>query len=244
MEWYYFLLVFLAGFIDSIAGGGGLITVPVLTLIVGPGAIAIGTNKIVGLAAALTALLVYARKGHLRVRGSMGFLVGLAIGTWVGAKLAIVMPVEYFKWFLIGIAPVILFITLKRDSFLTREPNGVPAAAGVLAFWGFACGAYDGAFGPGGGTFMFLSLTLFGGFSLLGALATSKLANTLSAGVSLASFAFDGAVVWSVGLQLMGLCVVGAFVGSQLASQRAKQVVRPVLVVVVLLLLARLATMD
>jgi uncharacterized membrane protein YfcA len=91
---------------------------------------------------------------------------------------------------------------------------------------------------------MFLSLTLFGGFSLLGALATSKLANTLSAGVSLASFAVDRVVVWQVGLQLMGLCVAGAFIGSQLASQRAKQVVRPVLVIVVLLLLVRLASMP
>jgi len=240
MEWVYKGLTFLAGFIDSIAGGGGLITVPVLTMMVGPGAVAIGTNKIVGLAAALTALIVYARKGHLQVKGSLWFLIGLAVGTWSGAKLAMVLPVEYFKWFLICIAPVILFITLQRESFLTREQVTKPAAPLWLVFWGFMCGGYDGSFGPGGGTFMFLSLVLFGGFSLLSALATSKLANTLSAGVSLLSFSLDGAVRWTEGLSLTLFCVAGAFIGSQVASQKAKQVVRPVLVLVVLLLLIRL----
>jgi uncharacterized protein len=250
------LLVFIAGFIDSIAGGGGLITVPVLTFLVGPGAVAIGTNKILGLVSALTALIVYMRKGHLQLRGSMGFLVALGLGTFVGAKITMHLPIEAFKWFLLSVCPLILIIILRRDSFVSRSGSGVKATdplstsgetlvakpLWVLALLGVGCGIYDGAFGPGGGTFMFLSLAGWGGFPLLAAIATSKLANTLSAGVSLASFAYDGAVIWTVGLKLAAFSIAGALIGSHFASARAKTVVRPVLVIVVCMLLAKIAS--
>jgi uncharacterized membrane protein YfcA len=238
--------IFLAGFIDSIAGGGGLITIPVLTLIVGPGAIAIGTNKILGLVSAGAALLVYMRKGHLRLKGSAAFLISLAAGTFTGSQVAMILPLAIFKWLLLGVCPVILFITLRRDSFITRDhaPGGAEIAPHwVLGLLGFMCGFYDGSFGPGGGTFMFLSLAGWGGFPILAALATSKLANTLSAGCALISFAHNRSVVWDVGLKLSAFSVAGALLGSSFASARAKQVVRPVLVVVVLLLLAKL-TME
>lgn len=236
----YELLIFVAGFIDSIAGGGGLITIPIMTLIVGPGAEAVGTNKILALASTVTALIVYTRKGHLRLSGSFWFLLFLGIGTFSGAKLALILPKEIFKWFLVGVAPVILFIILKRDSFITRESVSHPAAPWVLALLGLMCGGYDGAFGPGGGTFMFLALAGWGGFSVLAALATSKLANALSAGVSLSSYASDGVVHWDVGLRFAIFIVAGALLGSHFASARAKYVVRPVLVIVVFLLLVKI----
>lgn len=242
-------LIFLAGFIDSIAGGGGLITVPVLTFLVGPGAIAIGTNKILGFVSALTALLVYTRKGHLQMKGSWPFLIALGIGTYTGAKITVHIPIELFKWLLLMICPVILVITLKRDSFITRTTDThSPHLNETLSLkkisltvvLGLACGLYDGSFGPGGGTYMFLSLAGWGGFPLLAAMATSKLANTLSAGVSLLSFAMDGAVVWLLGFKLVIFSVAGALIGSYFASARAKTIVRPVLAFVVFLLLAKL----
>jgi uncharacterized protein len=244
-EYAYDALVFLAGFIDSIAGGGGLITVPILTLLLGPGAVAIGTNKIVGLAAALIALIVYARKGHLQIKSSAPFLIGIALGTISGSKLAMHLPKEYFQWFLLAACPVILFITLKRESFLTKE-HSQPSLRGrrqiaLVAFLGAACGFYDGVFGPGGGTFMFLSLAGIGGYSVVAALATSKLANTLSAASALGSFALEGVVVWDVGLRLALFAGLGALIGSQIASKNAKVIVRPMLVIVVVILLTKLA---
>lgn len=248
MIYFYSFLVFLAGFIDSIAGGGGLITVPVFTLLLGPGALAIGTNKIVGLAAASTALFIYARKGHLQIKGSVPFIIGLAIGTFCGAKLGTHLPARHFTWFLIAALPLLLYFILKRDSLLSmsapHHTNRSPQSPLLLIGLGFLCGGYDGVFGPGGGTFMFLALFVFGGFSLLPALATSKLANTLSAGLSLITYAQSGFVSWSTGLPLTALCIVGAMIGSTIATQNAKRVVRPVLAIVVILLLIRLAVSE
>lgn len=193
-----------------------------------------------GLVSALTALVIYVRKGHLQLDGSGWFLAALALGTYWGSKLTLVLPVSWFTWFLVAVCPLILYITLKRDGFITQDRLTEPSAPQVLFFLGLVCGIYDGAFGPGGGTFMFLSLALWGGFSVLAAIATSKLANTISAGVSLGSFAWDDAVVWSMGLPFAVFSFVGALLGAHFASQKAKLIVRPVLVFVVLLLLARL----
>jgi uncharacterized membrane protein YfcA len=237
------LLIFVSGFIDSIAGGGALINVPILTLMVGQGAIAIGTNKILGFTMALAALIVYMRKGHLQLRGSWPFLAALAAGAVTGSRVSILLSPLIFKWLLLGVCPVILFVTLRRDSFISRDhtKSGTEIASlWILLALGFICGFYDGTFGPGGGTFMFLALAGWGGFPILAALAISKLANTFSAGAALVSFGIHGSVVWDVGSKLAVFGVIGAVLGSSFASARAKTVVRPVLVIVVLLLLGKL----
>ena len=77
----------IAGFIDSIAGGGGLITLPALTLVLGPGAPAVGTNKIVGTVGALAALIVYRRKKAVPVNKAMGFMVGIIVGSFTGSRI-------------------------------------------------------------------------------------------------------------------------------------------------------------
>lgn len=237
--WIYSALIFLAGFIDSVVGGGGLMTVPALTLLLGPGALAIGTNKILGTAAALTALIIYTRKGHLQIKPAIPFLLGIAGGTVSGASVASVLPVEVFKWLILLICPLLLVLILKKDFFIREiQPSKSPR---ILLFLGLACGFYDGVFGPGGGTFMFLSLYMFGGMSLLVAMTTSKLANTISASFSLATFHFQGNVSWSTGLPLMLFIVGGAFVGSQLAAKNAPRIVRPALIVVVTLLVLRVS---
>src|SRR5947209_5901322 len=91
----------LAGFIDSIAGGGGLVTLPTLILIVGPGAQAIGTNKIVGSVAALVALGVYARAGHLQWKRSAAFAFWIGVGSFCGSRVSPLIPPEFFKWLLL-----------------------------------------------------------------------------------------------------------------------------------------------
>ena len=243
MQWFLLIAGLAAGFVDSIAGGGGLISLPSLALAIGPGPASIGTNKIAGTAAALVALAVYARKGHFDFKRSLVFAIFVGLGSFAGSRISPLIPTAYFRWFLLLTCPLILWVVLKKDLWIEKE---IDPAAPVLAFksvqpilWltGLACGLYDGIWGPGGGTFMFLSLFFVAKFPLLGALAAAKFANTCSAGVSLLSYAHQGFVQWHYGIAIGIGISIGAFFGSQCATKKAAQLVRPVLVILVLLLM-------
>lgn len=238
-------LVLLAGFIDSIAGGGGLITVPTLSLIVGPGAHAIGTNKILGVTAAGIALFTYWRGGHLKIKNSLPTLLGILAGTVNGALLAPFVPRVGFQLALLIFSPLILVLLFRRDSLVAKvaAENTVPPPhrRWLELACGFGCGFYDGVFGPGGGTLMMLSLLWILHLPLMEAIALSKLSNTLSAGGSLATYAATGYVHWSVGAWFALFIGAGALVGSRLASLKARVLVKPVLVLVVSLLWLRVA---
>jgi uncharacterized membrane protein YfcA len=144
----------LAGFIDSIAGGGGLITVPVFSIVLEAGATAIGTNKIVGMVSTGVALYVYRRGGHVKLTGNWTFAGFVGAGALVGAWCARYVPADAYKWLIAGVTPIVLFIVFRREMWVKqsiREDHSRPRL-----FWlygaGLACGFYDGIAGPGGGT--------------------------------------------------------------------------------------------
>lgn len=227
--------------IDSVAGGGGLITVPTLSLLLGPGAVAIGTNKIVGLAGASVALAVYARKGHVEWRRAITFAATVAIGSLVGSRVAFLVPPDAYRWILAAAAPAILWLVWNKDFWVHEEGKTKKTASrSRIVAAALVCGFYDGVAGPGGGTIMFLALFLYAGQGLLPAIASAKLANVASAGVALASFAQAGMVRWERGLPMaLGMCF-GALIGATVASGQAAKWARIALTTVALLLVFRL----
>lgn len=235
-----------AGFIDSIAGGGGLITLPLLGIILGPSVEAIATNKIVGTSGALMALIIYARKGHLAWRHGLVFVACISLGAFTGTLLLPFIPKEWIRWIIISVCPLLLYVVWKKDHWvgLAEKQHHQLQTLNFFSFSmvisGFLCGIYDGAFGPGGGTFMLLALALVVKLPLLAALAISKLANTFSAGTSLISYGVRGYVHWSLGCLVAIGMMGGAFFGAQLAAKKSVTVIRPMLTVAVLLLLGRL----
>ncbi len=243
-----------AGFIDSIAGGGGLITLPTLGIAVGPGVHAIATNKIVGCSGALMALIVY--MGSIRVpwAKALGFSAWVMLGSFSGSQVSPHLPQEFFQWFLLATYPVILWTVWKKDLWIQEAvaPHTHEHTRGSRIHWawggaahprimaaGLACGFYDGMWGPGGGTFMLLGLLLVARLPLLPAIAASKLANTVSAGTALLGYSLHGLVHVREGLIMaMGMCV-GAYLGARLASKKAVVIVRPLLVAISTMLLLK-----
>lgn len=248
MNFFLFLSGLVTGLIDSIAGGGGLISLPSLGLVLGLGPHAIGTNKIVGTVAALVAWIVYARRGHFQFGKSLLFCCAIGAGAWAGSRCSPLVPQSWFKIFLMVSCPLLLWVVWRKDLWQELGAEGAigtpraPWVAPVLVVLsGLGVGFYDGIWGPGGGTFMFLALLFFVKMPLLPALAASKFANTVSAGTSLSSYAQQGFVHWQEGLIMAAAVTIGAYVGATLASQRASRLVRPVLALVAVLLAIKLA---
>lgn len=238
------LMGFLTGLIDSVVGGGGLISLPTLSIAIAPGAHAIGTNKIVGVTGALIALIVYARKGHLRWKDGLAFCVVCAVGSFIGSSLAPYASKEFFRYLMIFTCPVILYIVFNREKFFKENENFVKPHVGIFFISALLSGFYDGFFGPGGGTFMFLSLFLGTGYPMLTAIAISKLANTFSAGTALVTYAVNGYVHWKEGFIMAIGMAVGAYIGASYASKAAAKIVRPMLIFIVILLMIKLIWFD
>ncbi|MBS1959090.1 MAG: sulfite exporter TauE/SafE family protein [Bdellovibrionales bacterium] len=227
---------FAAGCIDSIAGGGGLITLPVLSSVLEPGAHAIGTNKIVGAMGALIAFVVYLRKHPLNLKRGFSFVASVGVGSLIGSLLSPMVSKIYFRYFLIAACPMVLWVVWNKQLFLQEVKDHASRPLAVLIIAGILVGFYDGFFGPGGGTFMLIGLLWGAKLPLFEALLLSKLANTLSASVSLVSYGVQGYVHMKQGLVMAIGMTAGGFLGASLATKRSEKVVRPVLVVVVLLL--------
>lgn len=242
---------FIAGFIDSVVGGGGLITVPLFLLVLGPNASAIGTNKVAAVAAQVAAFVVYFQNRQVDATRGRSIFVITAVGAILGAMLAPRLPSEFFKWFLLVIAPAVIALVFTK-SIWSRSPDQPPKPR--LALLGsFGAGFYDGVAGPGGGTMMFLSLFLIGGMPAAIAMGTGKLANLGSALTSLGTYGFQGEVRWALGMLVAVPIALGAWAGAKFATRlregesletRARDISRAALVVVSGLLLIRWITLQ
>ncbi|MBC7427578.1 MAG: sulfite exporter TauE/SafE family protein [Bacteriovorax sp.] len=232
---------FLTGLIDSVVGGGGLISLPTLSIALSPGPHAIGTNKIVGVTGAAVALFVYARKGHLLWREGLTFCLICAVGSFLGSSIGPhILSKDFFRYLMITMCPVILWIVWNKERFSKEHENFVKPNFALFFITAFLSGFYDGFFGPGGGTFMFLSLFLVNGFPLLQSIAISKLANTFSAGTALVTYAHNGYVHWKIGAITSIGMVIGSYIGATHATKFATKVIRPMLIFVVVLLMVKL----
>lgn len=236
----YIFFGFITGLIDSIVGGGGLISLPFLSFMIAPGPSAIGTNKIVGTVGAMMALYVYAKKGYLNVRAGILFSIICAFGSFAGSSAAPYFPKEYFKYIIILICPIILFIVFNPEKFFKEKTETIKTNWVLFLFAGFLSGFYDGFFGPGGGTFMFLSLYLGTNLPLLASIAISKLANSFSAFTALITYAHNGYVHWTEGLFMALGMSVGSYIGASYNTKKSAKIVRPALALVSILLLFKL----
>lgn len=236
-------LVFLGGLIDAVAGGGGLITLPAYLLAGLPAHIASGTNKCGNMFGTLLSTGRFLKRGDVHIPSALAGMAGALMGAWLGARLNLIMPEQMLYYVMLAVVPVMaVFLLLKRD-FGQENRSGELGRGQLMAMAlgiGLVIGGYDGFFGPGAGTFLMLAFTGLCRFDLLTASGNTKVANSASNLSSLITFALAGKVMWSVGIPAALCGIAGNYVGSSLALKGGAKVIRPMFLVVLALLLARL----
>ncbi len=231
---------FVAGFVDSIAGGGGLITVPALMLAGLSPVEALGTNKLQGLFGSGSATIAYASKGHVDLRKQLPSALLSLIGGVAGALLATVLPGEFLRLILpfVLVAIALYFAVKPNMDDVDRAERLSPFLFGLLVVP--AIGFYDGVFGPGTGSFFMLAFVSLAGYGVLKATAHTKLLNFASNIGGFATFAFIGVIYWKIGLMMGVAQFLGARVGAGLAIRNGAKLIKPLLVVTCLALAVKL----
>ncbi len=223
---------FFAGFVDSIAGGGGLLTVPALMLAGMSPAQAIATNKVQGAVAAASATYTFGRKGLIEWRKALGFTLVAFVSGIAGALCVRFLPRSVLDMLIpVLLIAIAIYFALSRKMKDEDAHARLPALAfGLTA--PVAVGFYDGIFGPGAGSFYMLAFVTLLGYGVVRATAHTKLLNFASNLGSLLLYSWAGAVVWPIGLIMAGASFMGAQLGSRLAIRLGTRLIRPLLVLV------------
>ncbi|MEU9061321.1 TSUP family transporter [Streptomyces sp. NPDC048430] len=237
-----------AGWIDAVVGGGGLLLLPALLLGLPhvPAAHVLGTNKAVAIVGTSGAAVTYVRKAPVRVGAAVRIGLMALVGSMTGAFFAAGISSDVLR-------PVIMVVLLAVAAFVMLRPSFGTAAAGdtgkkvtrartvtAIVLVGGGIGFYDGLFGPGTGTFLVLALTAVLHLDLVTASATAKIVNVCTNGGALAMFAYQGTVLWQLAALMAVFNLAGGMLGARMALRKGSDFVRGVLLVVVFSLVAKL----
>lgn len=234
-----FVVGALAGFVDSIVGGGGLISVPAMLLTNMPPSMALGSNKLSSVFGAGSAMVNFSRSGNVNWKLMKKALPFTLIGSVIGTITVINIPPLYLKPLIIALLIGVLMIVVFKKDWAGREK---PLNKGIIAAYmvgALGLGFYDGFIGPGTGMFL-IFMFLFGGFDFLRASGNAKVLNTASNIGSLAVFIYLGHVNYVYGLSAGAGQVIGAFLGSRLAIKKGSGLVRIVFITMTTSMLAKL----
>ena len=245
IEFYMYLLLFVAafvaGFIDSIAGGGGLIATPALLLAGLPPLNALATNKIQAVFGSSTAAINYRLKIDSSIKESR--LVILFIVSFLGSIVGTFIISSLDASFLIKLIPILLiavsiFFAFKKDLGSIHRKTVVSSNTFILVT--VLIGGYDGAIGPGTGSFFMLAFVSLRGMTLLNATYNTKVVNFASNLGSLITFIYLGLVNWTIGLVMAAGQIAGAYCGSNLTIKKGSRIIKPTLVTMSLVMSLRL----
>lgn len=237
-------LVLLAGFVDAIGGGGGLISLPAYLIAGLPAHQAIATNKLSSACGTTLAAARFARKGLIRLPTALPAMAAGLAGAWCGAHLSLLVDTAVLTRVLYGVLPVTALLVLRKDTLKDRPPDetgpGEGHAALIAAAVSLVIGAYDGFYGPGTGTFLIIAFSLLARMEVRSANGLSKAVNLSTNVMSLIVFLRSGQVVLVLGLAAAACNMLGGWLGAGMAIRAGSKITRPVILVVLALLLLRI----
>jgi len=229
---FLFFVAMIAGWVDSIAGGGGLLTIPSMLLVGMPPAMALATNKLQSSAGTLTAAIYFIQKGAVNLEQIKGLVlatfIGSMLGSWLVLEIDASVLLAYLPVLLILVGLYFLFSPNIGDVERKRKLSLTAFSIVICPLLGF----YDGFIGPGTGSFMALSFVLFCGYSLSKATANAKVLNFTSNVSALLYFMVFGEVFWLMGLVMIAGQLIGAFFGAKMALEKGSALIRPIVVIV------------
>ncbi|NHZ66273.1 sulfite exporter TauE/SafE family protein [Massilia genomosp. 1] len=234
---------FLAGLVDAVVGGGGLIQVPVLFSVFPREvpATLLGTSKFAGIFGTGAAAVNYARKVRVAWSAAAPAAVSALLLSFAGAYTVTKVPADFVRTALPFVLVAVAVYTFRKKDFGSVH---APLHSGATERWvavgiGAAIGFYDGFFGPGTGSFLLFLYVRFFGFDFLSASAATKVVNVACNLSALMWFGYSGHILWQLGL-LMAVCqVAGSLVGTKLAIKHGSAFVRKLFLVVVSLLIVK-----
>lgn len=237
-------MLFLTGFVDSVAGGGGLISLPSYLFVGIPVHLAAGTNKVVNSIGTATATLRYIRSGKVDLRSAAWAALGALVGAAAGARLALWCSEQVLQACVLVALPIAAVILVVKKDFgkeTSSTRQWTPRQKILLSVLiGFIIGMYDGMIGPGTGTFMIMAFTMVLGMDLLTASGCSKTANLASNVASAAVWIAGGKVIWPLVLPAAVFCVLGNLCGARYAIRGGSEKVRGMIFVVLGLLFVKM----
>lgn len=231
-------MVFLAGFVDAIAGGGGLISLPAYLLAGVPMHQAIATNKLSSATGTTISTIRYCRNTKVDWSIAGPAIVLSLIGSSIGAKLTMMMPESVLKIVLLVVLPVTAVFVFRKNALVEKQSGSVSHRRMLLITWiaALAIGCYDGFYGPGTGTFLILVMVGLAKMDMMQAAANTKLINLASNISALVAFLIGGKVVLTLGLAASVFSIAGHYTGSSMVMKNGTKIVKPIILVVLVLL--------
>ncbi len=236
------LAAFLAGFIDAIVGGGGLIQTPAALVLLPQHAVStlIGTVKIPAFSGTFAATLRYRKHIALPLKTLLGLAALAFAAAWTGSLLLTHVSNDFMKPVLLAVLAAMAVYTFANKSF--GQGKGTVPQSGWKLWLVVGCiGFYDGFIGPGTGSFLILAFIALSGCDFLGASASAKTINLATNLGSIVLFSLKGKIIWAIALPMAACNALGGYAGARLAIGRGNRFIRLVFMMVVTLTLMRLA---
>lgn len=232
-------LVFLAGLIDAIGGGGGLISLPAYMIAGLPPHACIATNKMSSTFGTALATMRFMRAGLVNLKLAVPAVVAAIIGSSIGAHISLILPEEVMKYVLVVVLPVSAFLVLNKklfndkgsDEVILNKRTYITATLAALIV-----GIYDGFYGPGTGTFLIIAFTVFAKLDIKTANAQAKVINLTTNITALVIFLLNGQVLLPLGIAAAASNMVGGYIGAGLAMANGAKLAKYSILFVLFLL--------
>ena len=237
------LVFFLAGFVDAVCGGGGLLTVPAMLVAGIPTGLITGTNQCATIIGNFTAMGRYMKSGNICYRAALvttPFAIG---GALLGSRLNLLVPEKYLQLFMLAMIPILAAVMLlKRD--VGSQNHMDTLSSNAVMFWaaliGLVLGTYQGFYGPGAGMLFGLAYMLLVRLDCLSATASTRFVVAFASVSAGLSYALSNAVIWPLAASACVLNILGSYVGAGFAIRFGGSIIRPMMLAVIALLFLRI----
>ncbi|MDD3217570.1 MAG: TSUP family transporter [Lachnospiraceae bacterium] len=232
-------LVFLAGLVDAIGGGGGLISLPAYLIAGLPVHTAVATNKLSSSCGTLLATIRFIKNGLVNFKLAVPSVLAAIVGSFLGARISLIVSEDVMKIVLIVVLPISAFLVLNKNLFSDKDTtdlvlNRRTYITAILS--ALVIGVYDGFYGPGTGTFLIIAFTVFAKINMKSSNAQAKVINLTTNLTSLCVFILNGKVLFTLGVAAAACNMVGGYIGAGLVMSQGAKLVRPSIILVLILL--------